>query len=35
MLFDLTGGELIGEYTAYGALTKGVVSGYIHLRKAT
>jgi hypothetical protein len=34
MVLDLTRNELIGEYTGYGALTKGVVSGYVHLRKA-
>jgi hypothetical protein len=33
VVLDLTRDELIGEYTGYGAVTKGVVSGYVILTK--
>jgi hypothetical protein len=33
VVLDLNRDELIGEYTGYGALTRGVVSGYVRLKK--
>jgi hypothetical protein len=35
VVLDLSRDALIGEYTGYGALTKGVVSGYVRLSKDT
>jgi hypothetical protein len=34
MILDLTRDALIGEYVGYGALTKGVISGYASLSKS-